>query len=243
MRWSRFAVPLLTAVLAFAFSADKASASLLISVDKNAQRMSVKVDGVERHNWPVSTGRAGHETPAGNFTPFRLEEDHYSREWDDAPMPHSVFFTKQGHAIHGSLQTKQLGSPASAGCVRLAPANAATLFAMVKEAGLNNTKVSISGSEPAPLVAGRSPGNEARIIPPNPGGARVRGGEVDSYTARMRQRYYEERAAAESYAQGYYYDRYAQPRYHAPRVYSAQPYYAPQPYYGREYPYVRRYGY
>ena len=55
----------------------------------------VSVDGQERWDWPVSTGRSGYSTPSGNFTPFRMEEDHYSKEWDDAPMPHSIFFTKE----------------------------------------------------------------------------------------------------------------------------------------------------
>jgi hypothetical protein len=143
--------------LAGAGAASSAQADLLIRVDKAAQRMTVSVDGVQRHVWPVSTGRSGYITPSGSFTPFRLEEDHYSKEWDDAPMPHSVFFTKEGHAIHGSFDTKRLGSPASHGCVRLAPANAAALFALVKQEGLGNTKVVLQGETPssAPAVARR----------------------------------------------------------------------------------------
>jgi hypothetical protein len=76
----------------------------------------------------VSTGTKGYATPSGAFRPFRLEEEHYSREWDDAPMPHSIFFTAASHAIHGTNAVRRLGSPASHGCVRLAPANAAKLF-------------------------------------------------------------------------------------------------------------------
>ena len=64
--------------------------------------MTVAVDGVERYHWPVSTGIPSHETPNGSFRTFRMEEDHYSKEFDDAPMPHSIFFTKIGHAIHGT---------------------------------------------------------------------------------------------------------------------------------------------
>src|SRR5215217_9434049 len=141
------------AVCAFA----EARAGVLITVDKAAQRMSVKVDGVQRYVWPVSTGKSGYSTPACSFTPFRLEEDHYSKEWDEAPMPHSIFFTREGHAIHGSFDTKRLGTPASHGCVRLAPQNAATLFALVKSEGLPNTKVMLAGEEPpsAPAVAKR----------------------------------------------------------------------------------------
>ncbi len=47
-----------------------------------------------------------------------MEADHYSKEWDDAPMPHSIFFTKRGHAIHGTDYARRLGDPASHGCVR-----------------------------------------------------------------------------------------------------------------------------
>ena len=81
-----------------------------------------------------------------------MEAEHFSKEWDDAPMPHSVFFTKQGHAIHGSFDTKRLGSPASHGCVRLAPANAAKLFALVKQEGLANTQVVRRAASKSPLI-------------------------------------------------------------------------------------------
>ena len=81
--------------------------------------MTVTVDGDQRYRWPVSTGAAGYDTPAGDFKPFRMEQDHFSREWDDAPMPHSIFFTKIGHAIHGTYRGQDLGPPVSHGCVRL----------------------------------------------------------------------------------------------------------------------------
>src|ERR1022692_4955708 len=79
-----------------------AQAKVSITVDKNEQMMTVAVDGVERYHWPVSTGNPSHETPNGSFRTFRMEEDHFSKEFDDAPMPHSIFFTKVGHAIHGT---------------------------------------------------------------------------------------------------------------------------------------------
>lgn len=137
-----------------------AEAAVLISIDKSSQHMSVSVDGVKRYSWPVSTGRSGYGTPSGSYTPFRLEEDHYSKEWDDAPMPHSIFFTPKGHAIHGSYETKRLGSAASHGCVRLAPKNAAILFSLVKEQGLGNTKVVLRGEAP-PMIARRPAQREA----------------------------------------------------------------------------------
>ena len=133
--------------LSMNFLASSAFAALVIEVDKSAQTLTVSRDGETLHSWPVSTGKSGYATPSGNFTAFRMEAEHYSKEWDDAPMPHSVFFTKRGHAIHGSYHVKRLGSPASHGCVRLAPDNAAKLFALVKEEGLPNTQVILTGSE------------------------------------------------------------------------------------------------
>jgi hypothetical protein len=126
--------------------AGAAQAKIAITVDKNAQLMTVTVDGVERYQWPVSTGNPSHETPNGSFQTFRMEEDHYSKEFDDAPMPHSIFFTKFGHAIHGTESESKLGTPVSHGCVRLSRANAATLYAMVEKDGVLNTTVTLTGS-------------------------------------------------------------------------------------------------
>jgi len=150
------ASPLLALIFALVAPA-VAAASILITVDRSTQRMTVNVDGVQRWVWPVSTGRGGYATPAGSYTAFRMEEDHYSKEFDDAPMPHSIFFTKLGHAIHGTLDARHLGSAASHGCVRLSTANAAKLYALVEEQGLPNTKVVITGATPsgAPAVARR----------------------------------------------------------------------------------------
>ena len=106
------------------FAGHSAQAKVDITVDKNSQMMTVAVDGVERYHWPVSTGIPSRETPNGSFRAFRMEEDHYSKEFDDAPMPHSIFFTKIGHAIHGTDSEGRLGSPASHGCVRLSKAHA-----------------------------------------------------------------------------------------------------------------------
>jgi hypothetical protein len=132
-------------------------AGVLITIDKSAQYMTVEVDGAPRYQWPISSGRRGYATPGGTFAPFRLEEDHYSKEWDEAPMPHSIFFTREGHAIHGTLEVKRLGAAASHGCVRLAPANAATLFALVKAEGLRRTKVVVMGTEPVSVAGKRTP--------------------------------------------------------------------------------------
>ena len=141
-------VKLIALPILLAFAAMPAAAGIVITVDKGAQRMVVSVDGKPRHSWPVSTGRSGYETPSGTFRPFRLEKDHYSQEWDDAPMPHSIFFTTNGHAIHGSFETRRLGRRASAGCVRLSPSNASALFALVQQEGLGATKVVVTDGKP-----------------------------------------------------------------------------------------------
>ena len=139
-----------------------ARAEVLIRVDKSAQLMTVTVDGAQRYAWPVSTGIADYDTPAGDFQPFRMERDHFSREWDDAPMPFSIFFTQEGHAIHGSFDVKHLGRPASHGCVRLSKANAAVLYDLVKEQGVKNTHVTLTGELPDSY----SGGSIAREEPP-----------------------------------------------------------------------------
>jgi hypothetical protein len=143
-------------VLALLAGADAALADVLIKVDKTAQRMLVTVDGKDLHSWPVSTGLPRYSTPNGSYTPFRLEEDHFSKEWDDAPMPHSIFFTSRGHAIHGSDATRRLGSPASHGCIRLSRANAAVLFDLVREEGLKNTKIVVTGEEAVAVAGGKA---------------------------------------------------------------------------------------
>src|SRR5437764_10586121 len=134
-----------------------AQAKIAITIDKNEQLMTVAVDGVERYRWPVSTGNPSHETPNGSFRTFRMEEDHFSKEFDDAPMPHSIFFTKIGHAIHGTDSEGHLGSPVSHGCVRLSRANATILYALVEKDGVLNTTVTLTGSSQIALARNPKP--------------------------------------------------------------------------------------
>jgi hypothetical protein len=147
MRLHRLALTFVAALAAIMLAAP-ARANIMIIIDKSAQKMSVTVNGEERYVWPVSTGRDGYDTPSGEFQPFRMERDHFSREWDDAPMPNSIFFTKIGHAIHGTYEARNLGRPVSHGCVRLSTQNAATLYALVKDEGVFNTRVRLKGSAP-----------------------------------------------------------------------------------------------
>jgi hypothetical protein len=142
----------LVALAGLMLIATGAQAKVAITVDKDNQQMTVAIDGVARYRWPVSTGIPSYETPNGSFRTFRMEQDHYSKEFDDAPMPHSIFFTKIGHAIHGTDSVSRLGSPASHGCVRLSRANAATLYALVQEQGVLNTTVTLTGSSQVALA-------------------------------------------------------------------------------------------
>ena len=134
------------AVAALMFAAP-ARADLLIQIDKSTQQMTVSADGEQLYIWPVSTGVSGHDTPAGAFNPFRMEKDHYSVEWDDAPMPYSIFFTQKGHAIHGTNH-RSLGRPASHGCVRLSVKNASTLWGLVRKHKMAHTIVLLTGEIP-----------------------------------------------------------------------------------------------
>ena len=121
--------------------------------------MTVSQDGSRLYSWPVSTGARGYDTPGGQFKPFRMEKTHFSREWDDAPMPNSIFFTQRGHAIHGTNHLRNIGQPVSHGCVRLEPQNARVLFGLVKQEGMANTRIVLSGATGAgaPAMVRRNP--------------------------------------------------------------------------------------
>lgn len=125
----------------------RAEARIVVSVDKSTQRMSVSVDGVTRYVWEVSTGRENFGTPSGVFKPERLAPVWFSRKYYNSPMPHSIFF-HNGFAIHGSYEISKLGGPASHGCIRLHPRNAATLYSLVERQGPGVTTIVVSGDNP-----------------------------------------------------------------------------------------------
>ena len=141
-------------------SETQSTGAVLVNIDKSRQKMTVSLDGVEKYVWPVSTGVAGYSTPSGNYTATSMNEIWYSKEWDNAPMPHSIFFRKDGYAIHGTYEAKYLGRPASHGCVRISRENAATLYALVKKIGLKNTEV---------VLTGVTPGGEYKVARPESG--------------------------------------------------------------------------
>lgn len=129
--------------------------SLLVDIDLTRQRMTVQAGGKPLHSWAISSGRHGFLTPRGSFRPQWAAKMWYSRKYDDAPMPHAVFFNG-GVAVHATGATGLLGSPASHGCVRLAPGNAATFYNLVYKHGFKATRIVVHGNTPAAAVARRS---------------------------------------------------------------------------------------
>jgi lipoprotein-anchoring transpeptidase ErfK/SrfK len=142
--------------------------SILIAIDKTTQKMSVFIDGTKKYDWRVSTGRPGYATPTGTYTATSMNEVWYSKEWDNAPMPHAVFFMTDGHAIHGSYEVKSLGKPVSHGCVRISPQNAGILYALVEKNGLKNTQVVLTGITPGGeyKVANQASPSRAKVDKP-----------------------------------------------------------------------------
>jgi hypothetical protein len=135
-----------------------AEAAILIDIDLSRQQMTVHVGEKLAHTWAVSSARSGYVTPTGSYTPQRMHKIWYSRKYDDAPMPHAIFYSG-GFAIHGTTSTGMLGRPASHGCVRLAPGNAATLYGLVQQEGMAATRIVIHGTPPKsapPPVAQRT---------------------------------------------------------------------------------------
>jgi hypothetical protein len=153
------------AALAFllaVFVGVEAQASLSIHVDKTRQRMTVFERGEVRHVWPVSTARATHYTPTGSWRPVSLRRMHFSSRYENAPMPHAIFYS--GHyAIHGTNAVGRLGRPASAGCVRLSPGNAARLFSMVERHGMRATRITVSYQAPPNSFLAERPRPERRV--------------------------------------------------------------------------------
>lgn len=128
-------------------------AQLLVEINRATQTMIVTVDAQPYATWRISTARRGYVTPPGVYRPKRLERVWYSRKYDNAPMPHSVFF-RGGYAIHGTTETRNLGRPVSHGCVRLHPENAKDLFQLIRERGMSNTIIRVTETgQAAPLLA------------------------------------------------------------------------------------------
>ena len=125
------------------YSAPTFAANLVAQISLSQQQMIVSENGIVRYRWKVSTARKGYVTPQGSWSAKWLSRNHRSRKYDNAPMPYAIFFNG-GYAVHATFDTKRLGRPASHGCVRLSPNNAATFYQLANTHGLANTRIVIS---------------------------------------------------------------------------------------------------
>lgn len=131
----RFAPLALAALLA----AVPARAQEQLSLDLNipTSRLVVREGDRVLKSYPISVGMLGHDTPTGEFMVSRAEWNPSwtppEREWakDDKKMPPGpnnpmgrvkLFFAPY-YFIHGTPHEKDLGAPASHGCVRMSNAN------------------------------------------------------------------------------------------------------------------------
>ena len=122
---------------------DDGNNKILAKVDLSEQKMKVFINDRLWQEWKVSSGARGYSTPTGKYKPFRMHEEWFSRKYDNTPMPHSIFFYK-GYAVHATDYIRNLGRPASHGCVRLHPEHAKAFFKLVQEFGMKKTHIVIN---------------------------------------------------------------------------------------------------
>jgi len=121
----------------------KRARRIRIKITLSNQIMKVSKGGKPLYKWKVSTARKGYRTPIGKYKPIYLERLHLSREYENAKMPHSIFFKDGGYAIHATNAIDKLGERASHGCIRLHPKNAKRLYLLVLKYGKINTSIEI----------------------------------------------------------------------------------------------------
>lgn len=137
------AMIMLVAAMLFSSAAVADAAKLVAQVNLSKQTMTVKKNGRVIHRWAISSGRKGYRTPTGTYSPKRMHKMWHSRKYNMSPMPYSIFF-RGGYAVHGTNYVKQLGRPASHGCIRLHTAHAKKLYNLTRQVGPSNMRVSIS---------------------------------------------------------------------------------------------------
>ena len=140
----------------------KPETTLAIDIDLTRQRMTITESGKVAGSWPISSGHEGYRSPTGTYRPLWMSRMWYSKKYDNAPMPHAVFFSG-GVAMHATQATGQLGQPASHGCIRQSPANAATTYRMVQKHGNAHTRIVVHGKphDAEPRVARRYRGDQS----------------------------------------------------------------------------------
>lgn len=125
-------------------------AAVRMTVDLTRQRLEIKSPTLNTE-YKISSGVKGHRTPGSGrcFAPDSMEKMHYSSLYNNAPMPHSIFFNGN-IAVHATSAANEalLGSPASHGCVRLSRANAAIVYDLVRANGKANAAICVQGAPP-----------------------------------------------------------------------------------------------
>jgi lipoprotein-anchoring transpeptidase ErfK/SrfK len=119
------------------------AANIVANISLSNQTMTVSQNGIVKYRWKVSTARQGYVTPQGAWKAKWLSRNHRSRKYNNAPMPYAVFYNG-GYAVHATYDLKRLGRPASHGCVRLHPENAALFFSLAQQYGLKNTRIVVT---------------------------------------------------------------------------------------------------
>jgi len=117
---------------------------LQIIISITDQRVSLYDNGSLIARSSVSTGVRRHPTPLGVFSVIEKERYHRSNLYSGAPMPYMQRITWSGVAMH---EGRDIGHPASHGCIRLHPNNAAVLFALVN-AHIHDTEIVVTGEGP-----------------------------------------------------------------------------------------------
>ena len=131
------------ALCAFSFCSIAEAGTITAKISLSSQTMTVTQNGMVMYKWKVSTARRGYSTPTGSWRAKWASRHHRSRKYDNAPMPYAIFYNG-GYAVHATYDLKRLGRPASHGCIRLHPSNAATFFSLAQKYGLKNTKVVVT---------------------------------------------------------------------------------------------------
>ena len=128
----------------------------LVMVNLAAQRAILFRNGVPIAASTISSGAQGTPTPTGVFTILEKNKEHYSRTYDNAPMPNMQRLTWKGIALHAG---KLPGYPASHGCIRL-PAEFSRLLFGQTALGMTVVITSIASvprDSGAPALAAAAP--------------------------------------------------------------------------------------
>jgi len=95
---------------------EPAAHSILINIDKSTQQMTVFLDGVQKYDWPISTGKRGYSTPSGTFAALSMNEIWYSKEWENAYA--ACHFLHEGRARYPRELRGEASRPACVAWLR-----------------------------------------------------------------------------------------------------------------------------